>query len=69
MKIAPLPADEQERLATLRKYDILDTEPETAFEAMVQLAAYICQTSMPIKCMAQIAQPIAMPPAEIHNNL
>ena len=44
MKIAPLPANEQERLATLRKYDILDTEPEAAFESMVQLASYICQT-------------------------
>jgi len=44
MKIAPLPANEQERLAVLRKYDILDTEPEEAFERMVQLATYICQT-------------------------
>lgn len=44
MKIDPLPADEQERLTTLRKYDILDTEPETAFEAMTHLASYICQT-------------------------
>lgn len=44
MKIAPLPANEQARLATLRKFDILDTEPEVAFESMVQLAAYICQT-------------------------
>ena len=44
MKIAPLPSNEQERLAALRKYDILDTEPEAAFEAMVHLASYICQT-------------------------
>jgi len=44
MKIARLPANEQERLAALRKYDILDTEPEAAFESMVQLASYICQT-------------------------
>lgn len=43
MKIAALPANEQERLAELRKYDILDTEPETAFNSMVQLAAHICQ--------------------------
>lgn len=43
MKIAPLPANEQERLAELRKYDILDTEPDAAFDSMVQLAAYICQ--------------------------
>ncbi len=44
MKIAPWPANEQERLAALRKYDILDTEPEAAFESMVHLASYICQT-------------------------
>jgi PAS domain S-box-containing protein len=44
MKIAPLPEDEQERIAELRKYNILDTEPEAVFENMVQLATYICQT-------------------------
>jgi diguanylate cyclase (GGDEF)-like protein/PAS domain S-box-containing protein len=44
MKIAPWPANEKERLAALRKYDILDTEPEAAFESMVHLASYICQT-------------------------
>jgi diguanylate cyclase (GGDEF)-like protein/PAS domain S-box-containing protein len=44
MKIAPLPENEQERLTELRKYNILDTEPEAVFESMVQLAAYICQT-------------------------
>lgn len=46
MKIAPLPPDEPARLAELRKYDILDTEPDAAFEGMVQLARYICQTSI-----------------------
>lgn len=44
MKIASLPANEQERFAVFRKYNILDTEPEAAFESMVQLASYICQT-------------------------
>ncbi len=44
MKIAPLPFDEQERLAALKKFDILDTEPEVAFDSLVQLASYICQT-------------------------
>jgi len=44
MKIAPLPPNEQDRLAELRKYDILDTEPEGAFDGMVQVARYICQT-------------------------
>ncbi len=44
MKIAPLPQNEQERLAELRKYNILDTEPEAVFDSMVQLASYICKT-------------------------
>lgn len=44
MKIAPIPANEQARLATLRKYDILDTEPELSLDSIVQLASYICQT-------------------------
>ena len=42
MKIALLPANEHERIAALSKYDILDTEPEAAFERMAQLATYIC---------------------------
>ena len=44
MIIAPLPINESERLAALRKYDILDSEPEGAFNSVVQLASYICQT-------------------------
>ncbi|MFA6190981.1 MAG: diguanylate cyclase [Sulfurimonas sp.] len=52
MKIAPLPHNEQERLAELKKYDILDTEPEAIFESMVQLAAYICKT--PISAISLI---------------
>lgn len=44
MKIAPLPANEHLRVAALRKYDILDTEPEGAFDSLVELASYICQT-------------------------
>ena len=44
MKIAPLPENEDERLAVLKKYDILDTEPDAAFDAVVKLASYICQT-------------------------
>lgn len=44
MKIAPTPNSEQARLATLKKYDILDTEPDAELIAMVELASYICQT-------------------------
>ena len=44
MKIAPLPRDEQKRLQELKKYNILDTEPEAVFDNMVHLANYICKT-------------------------
>lgn len=44
MEIAPLPQDESARLDALRRYNILDTEPEQAFDDLVKLAAKICQT-------------------------
>jgi len=42
--IPPKPSNEQQRLATLRGYEILDTEPEAAFDDLTSLASYICQT-------------------------
>ena len=48
MKIAPLPQDELDRLAELKNYGILDTEPEAAFNDMVKLANYICQTPIAV---------------------
>jgi formate hydrogenlyase transcriptional activator len=42
--IPPKPANETQRLATLRDYGILDTTPETAFDDLTSLASYICQT-------------------------
>jgi formate hydrogenlyase transcriptional activator len=42
--IPPKPANETQRLATLRTYGILDTKPETAFDDLTSLASYICQT-------------------------
>ncbi len=38
--------DEQARLAALRRYRILDTEPEEAFDDLTLLASYICNTPM-----------------------
>jgi signal transduction histidine kinase len=39
---AAISASESERLRALYKYDILDTIPEEEFDALTQLAAYIC---------------------------
>ena len=38
--------DETARLAALRQYRILDTEPERAFDDLALLASHICQTPM-----------------------
>ena len=35
-------SDERQRLAALRKYEILDTPPEQAFDDLTMLAAHIC---------------------------
>src|SRR5579864_8040488 len=35
---------EQARLAALRTYKILDTDPEKAFDDLTILASYVCQT-------------------------
>jgi anti-sigma regulatory factor (Ser/Thr protein kinase) len=37
---------EQARLEALRKYQILDTEPEIAFDDLALLASHICETPM-----------------------
>ena len=38
--------NEEARLQTLRKYHILDTEPEIAFDDLALLASHICETPM-----------------------
>ena len=42
MKSTPLPANESERLEALRRYNILDTPPEPAFDDLTRLAANLC---------------------------
>jgi signal transduction histidine kinase len=46
MPAAPLPANEKQRLERLRKYGILDTPPEEAFDRIVRLAATILDVPM-----------------------
>ena len=44
MLLATLPECEEERLAALRRYAILDTSPEEAFDELARLAAALCAT-------------------------
>ena len=41
-----MPTDEAARLAALRRYRILDTDPEQAFDDLTLLASQICGTPM-----------------------
>lgn len=43
MRKAPLPEDEEGRLAELSSYEILDTLPEDAFDGLAELAATLCE--------------------------
>ena len=44
MKSASLPQNEDERLAELLSYDVLDTEAEQLFDDLTVLASQICET-------------------------
>ncbi len=48
---APLPDNEAARLQALQQYQILDTEPEAAFDDLTSLAAQICQTPTALICL------------------
>jgi diguanylate cyclase (GGDEF)-like protein len=43
---SPLPANESARLKALRRYHILDSEAEQAYDDITYLASYICDTPM-----------------------
>ena len=42
----PVPLDENERLAALRAFEILDTPRESEYDELTQLAAFVCQTKI-----------------------
>jgi GAF domain-containing protein len=44
MSLIPLPENEEERLAALKSYNILDTGEEEDFDELTTLASAVCQT-------------------------
>lgn len=44
MQKAPFPANEEQRLAELTSYNILDSEPDPVLDELTQLASQICDT-------------------------
>lgn len=48
MTKAPLPQDETARLLALRAHEILDTEPEQAYDDLARLAAFVCGTKVAV---------------------
>ena len=48
----PLPMDEPQRLAALKRYEILDTEPEEAYDRVTQLAASLF--CVPMACVSLV---------------
>src|SRR5690606_24729967 len=48
MSRAPTPSGEDERLAALHAYGILDTPPEESFDALTRIAAYICKAPIAV---------------------
>jgi diguanylate cyclase (GGDEF)-like protein len=46
MQHAEIPADDAERLATLRRYGVLDTPAESSYDDLLKIATAICGTPM-----------------------
>lgn len=44
MIVAPIPQNDEQRLEALRRYQILDTSPDSDFDDLVALASHICGT-------------------------
>ena len=48
MSAAPIPANDELRVAALREYDILDTPPEASFDRITRLACQLLDVPMSV---------------------
>lgn len=53
---AAFPTNEQERIEKLLDYRILDTSPETAYDDIARLAAYICGTPTSLVSLVDVSR-------------
>ena len=53
---AAVPGNEEERLAELRHYNILDTRPETSFDLVARIAMYIFRTPIALVSLVDEAR-------------
>ena len=73
MSLAPVPPDEKERLASLLRYNLLDTPPEDGFDRLTRLAARLLDTPLALVTLLDrermwvksAAGPLACPGAEV----
>ncbi len=53
---AAFPANEKERIQALLNYRILDTSPETSYDDIAKLAAYICGTATSLVSLVDVSR-------------
>jgi PAS domain S-box-containing protein len=74
MQFAPKPVNEESRLNSLRRYEILDTHPEPDFDDFVALASLICCTPLALISLIDVDRQwskarLGLVPTEISRNI
>jgi signal transduction histidine kinase len=54
MLVAPLPESEEQRIEALLRYKVLDTDAESCYDDLVEIAAQICQTPIALVSLVDV---------------